>query len=154
MRATPDGALSESTTVLGDWYATLVVLRRVHLALCVSERSLLPVVLPATPAATLHQRLPNAVADVLIALDLPEGVVTREYRAMSEVEPGIGKTANKAVLSTMNQLILDLRYSPVFEVTTFTGAALELAETICGAIGNRTPREITRALMLQGGEMN
>jgi hypothetical protein len=41
-----DGA-PVSTGILGDWYANLLNIGRQRLVLCVSERTLLPVILPA-----------------------------------------------------------------------------------------------------------
>ena len=52
-------------TVLGDWYATLLHSRPQQLVLCVSERSLLPVVLAAKDARSLPQRLAEAVPVML-----------------------------------------------------------------------------------------
>jgi hypothetical protein len=49
-----------STTVLGDWYATILMVRPAHLVLLVNERSRLPVVLLARELSTLLERIPVA----------------------------------------------------------------------------------------------
>jgi hypothetical protein len=56
-----DGAAS--TTLLGDWYATW----RPQVALLVSEVTLLPVLMPLAPAATLLARFGPQLAVVLAA---------------------------------------------------------------------------------------
>jgi hypothetical protein len=56
----------QSTTVLGDWYAT-VLFWRPHVALFVNESTLLPVLLPLTPAATMLERFPQALSLLLAA---------------------------------------------------------------------------------------
>ncbi len=64
MRATPAGAGDVSTTLLGDWFATALFWKP-QVALLVNERTLLPVFMPLAPAATLLDRMPDAIASVL-----------------------------------------------------------------------------------------
>jgi len=49
-----DGEMS--TTLLGDWYATYLPWRPRQVALLVSERTLLPLLIPLAPASTLLNR--------------------------------------------------------------------------------------------------
>ena len=56
------------STRLGDWYAHLLFTRP-QIVLCVSERTLLPVLIPAADAASLVPRLRDAVGTMLRALD-------------------------------------------------------------------------------------
>ncbi|WP_106408468.1 DUF6933 domain-containing protein [Sandarakinorhabdus cyanobacteriorum] len=53
-----------SDTALGNWYAT-IILWKPQLALLVSERALLPVLMPLAPATTLARRFPAQLALVL-----------------------------------------------------------------------------------------
>lgn len=53
--AEPD---AESTTLLGQWYATALFWRP-QVALFVNELTLLPVLMPLAPAATLLNRFPG-----------------------------------------------------------------------------------------------
>ena len=62
------------------------------MALVVNERTLLPVLLPLAPAATLAQRFPIALSDVLRALDMPAQFIDSEISSMNEVV--YTKTAN------------------------------------------------------------
>ena len=61
----PTSAVEQaSSTLLGDWYATAWFWRP-QVALLVSEVTLLPVLVPLAPAATLLQRLGSQLAAVL-----------------------------------------------------------------------------------------
>jgi hypothetical protein len=57
MKVAPLVACPEPTTHLGDWYANLIHVGRQQLVLAVSEKTLLPVVVPAAPNSTLVPRL-------------------------------------------------------------------------------------------------
>ena len=56
LRMKPDVQAPPSPTRLGDWYADTLNLGRERLVLCVSELTLLPVVVPAL-GADLHAKL-------------------------------------------------------------------------------------------------
>jgi hypothetical protein len=103
----PQSAAQPPDTVLGDWYANVLVTRPQHLVLCISERTLLPVVLPAKDAKSLPVRLAREVSSVLAALGVPPQAIKREQAAMLEVR--IGPTANKSVLGSLNELMFQLR---------------------------------------------
>ena len=78
------GAPQPSTTRLGNWYATALFWKP-QMALVVNERTLLPVLLPLAPAATLAQRFPIALSEVLRALDMPAEFIDSEISGMGEV---------------------------------------------------------------------
>src|SRR2546426_11341959 len=59
------------STKLGDWYAQLL-LTRPQLVLCVSERTLLPVVIAARDGSRLVPRLREAVGQMLRVLAVAE----------------------------------------------------------------------------------
>lgn len=94
-----DGEMS--TTRLGDWYATVLPWRPRQVALFVSEHTLVPVLMPLAPTATLLDRFPDHLAAVLRAHQVPEPVVaaeavhTRTYR--------VAATANRSLLGSMNE---------------------------------------------------
>ena len=90
------------TTRLGNWYATALFWKP-QMALVVNERTLLPVFLPLAPAATLAQRFPIAMREVLRALDMPAEFIDSEIRGMGEVV--YAKTANRSVLGVMNEFV-------------------------------------------------
>jgi hypothetical protein len=100
MKRRPDAEPSiASTTKLGDWYANVIHIDRVQLALCVSERTLLPVVLPAAPFATLPGRLPMVLAEVLRELGVSDAGIEAEAREMSSV--AFAKPANRQILGVL-----------------------------------------------------
>ena len=69
MRVKPDLQPPPSTTKLGDWYADTLNLGRERLVLCVSELTLLPVVVPALGAAVdLNAKLARGLRETLEAL--------------------------------------------------------------------------------------
>ena len=68
-----------STTLLGDWYATAWFWRP-RVALLVSETTLLPVLMPLAPAATLLQRVGLQLAAVLAAHHTPAEFIDAELQ--------------------------------------------------------------------------
>ncbi len=85
------GADDRSTTVLGDWFATALFWKP-QVALLVNEATMVPVLLPLAPAATLLDRIPVAIAEVprahgtnpafITAVDLLElSLTSRGFRA-------------------------------------------------------------------------
>ena len=86
-------AAAEPTTLLGDWYANLLHIGRLQLVLAVSERTFLPVVLPAAPVSSIVARLHSGVGDVLRALRLDIASIDRELAEMGTVV--LGRTASR-----------------------------------------------------------
>lgn len=95
----PDG-LGESTTALGDWFAT-VLFWRPRVALLVSTRTLLPVFMEFAPAATFLDRAPLAIESVLRAHGVDETVIAAERDAMCEVR--LAPTNDRSVVGVMNE---------------------------------------------------
>ena len=104
-----------------------------QIVLLVNERTLLPVLMPLAPAATLASRIPAAVKEVLIALDLPADFIQVEIEGMTDIV--YAKTANRSVLGMMNQFafiaeVMKDRASPVDTLAL----SLRLAEIPCGPL--------------------
>lgn len=146
----PGATKITSTTTLGNWYAT-VLLWKPQWALCVNERSLLPVLVPLAPAATVVQRFPDALQAVLQALELPDGFIRSETAAMDQVT--YAKTANRQVLGVMNEFvrIADVYRDPDGPVDPLA-LALKLAHVPCGPLykGAVFPDRAVRELALGG----
>ena len=140
MRVEVDVNPPEPTTILGDWYANILRFGKQQYILAVSEKTLLPVLLPATEAKLLPKRLPGAVFDVLKGLGIPWGAIDREMGEMQEAV--IGRTANRKVLGTLNEFSFAAPYRLV-EGASLVEVALWLAETPCGAIGMNFPDRLT-----------
>lgn len=89
-----------STTLLGQWYAT-VVFWTPQVALLVNEPTLLPVLMPLAPAATLPTRIAPQVAAVLAAHGTPNSIIDEELQHMRDCR--VAKTANRSVVGIMNE---------------------------------------------------
>jgi len=147
------------TTTLGDWYANLVHAGRTQLVLAISERTFLPVVVPAAPVATLVPRFRAAalleLADVHRdepqSLRPPEAPISAEQLAAETLAMDdwrIGKTANRTVLGILTDfsdlLVSYLEEHPLPEVAKL------LATTPCSPFYKHatlgSPERVTRAL--------
>ncbi len=131
------------TTVLGDWYGTLVYAPGMQLVLLVSERTLFPLVVPAREARTLPERIPVALGRALAQLGVSPPAIDREVQAMAGLR--IGKTASRTVLGSMNDFRQMMMAHP-WPPRSLTAFSLELAEAPCGPIGMRSPDDLTREL--------
>ena len=89
-----------STTVLGDWYAT-VWFWKPQVALFVDEQTLLPVLLPMAPAATVVGRFVLGLPEVFRDYGLDPRFVEAELAEMREHR--LDKTASRSVLGVMNE---------------------------------------------------
>ena len=96
----PATALPSPTTTLGNWYAHALFWTP-QVALLINERTLLPVLMPLAPAATLASRFPTHLAVVLRGLGVNAQVIASEVEAMSDVV--VAKTGNRSVVGTMNE---------------------------------------------------
>lgn len=113
----------------------------------VGERSLLPVLVPASPARSLVARFQAAIADVLLAIGVPNAIVEVECREMKDVR--IGKTVSRQVLGSMNDFayLMDAyRRDP----RSLTDIAVKLASTPCSPIGMKCPANVV--LKMLGGD--
>lgn len=106
LKADPEPDPSQADTVLGDWYANLVRVGRSQVVIAVSERTLLPVVVPAKEGRTLVQRLAQELEPVLMSLDVPAQEVVAECHAMQQA--AFGKTTSRRVLGSLNELVFQL----------------------------------------------
>ena len=144
--ATLDADVTPPTTTLGDWYASPLYIGPVRWVLCASERSLLPVILPLKPAKSLPDRLPDAAGLLLDALGIAGATIEREWAAMSPCR--IGRTQNRAVVGSVNELVQQarayLQYPPAGDLVTIM---LLLSEMPCGMLGHDAPDRRTRSLL-------
>jgi hypothetical protein len=125
----------ESTTRLGDWYANLLYIGRVQLVIALSDKTFLPVVLPAAPISTLPARLPGGVGQLLRALGVRAVDAEREQAAMAEVV--FGKAVNRQVLGVMVDFAKALPFY-IDSTPSLLALSLKLAGTPCGPLYKRT----------------
>jgi hypothetical protein len=72
----------QSRTLLGDWYATALAWRP-QVALLVNATTLLPVLMPLAPVATMTARLADQIGIALAAYGTPDVTVQAEYRTLA-----------------------------------------------------------------------
>lgn len=134
LRVKPEPRPPPSTTKLGDWYADTLNLGRERLVLCVSELTLLPVVVPAVGAATdLDAKLARGLRETLEALGAPTPTIDAEMNQMLEVT--IAKTASRVVLGSMNDFQFMVRHiRNQLPTASLLDLGLELANTPCSPI--------------------
>ena len=100
VKGNPAGDADVSSTVLGDWFATALFWRP-QVALLVNRRTMLPVFTALAPAATLLDRVPDAIESVLRRHGVADAFVAAERDAMREV--CIGPTNDRSVVGVMNE---------------------------------------------------
>ncbi len=124
----------QSTTALGSWYATALFWKP-QVALFTNELTLLPVLVPLAPAATVIDRFPATLATVLGAHGLSETFIARELAEMTEHR--LAKTENRSVVGVMNEFAhLGGHYS-VDGIDDLVRLSLRLSETPCGPLYKR-----------------
>jgi hypothetical protein len=125
----------QSTTLMGQWYATAMFWRP-QVALFVSEPTLLPVLMPLAPAATLLARFPQQLAAVLASHGTPDAVIEEEQRQMRDRR--LAKTANRSVVGIMNEFTyLAQSYRGGTPAPDLLALAIRLAATPCGPLYSR-----------------
>lgn len=126
------GEGEQPTTLLGQWYATAMFWKP-QVALFVNEPTLLPVLMPLAPAATLLARFPQQVAEVLAVHGTPDAVIDEEVRQMRDRR--LAKTANRSVAGIMNEFaFLAEAYRGDTPAPDLPALAIRLATTPCGPL--------------------
>lgn len=145
LKVKPDLQPPPSTTKLGDWYADVLNMGRERLVLCVSERALLPVIVPAA-GADLDVKLSRGLRETLEALHVPEATIDAEVSELVGVT--IAKTASRVVLGSMNEFQFMVRHVRNGRPTASPlELGLELAEVLCGALDYEPPGEAAVAML-------
>lgn len=144
LNSKPDPEPGLTDTVLGDWYANLIRVGRIQVVLAVSERSLLPVVVPARDGRTLVKRLSEALEPMLTSIGVSADDATAERVAMQQW--AVGKTANRRVLGSLNDLAFQLQVGLLdFPDRTLLVHSLWLAKTPLKVIDYGAPDQATLA---------
>ncbi len=137
--------------VLGNWYATAWFFQP-QLALLVNEATLVPVIMPLAPATTLIRRFPDALGEMLTALEVDPGFIARELLAMGD--GSYAKTASRSILGTMNDYTQIVKhYRRLGLDDNPLEVALRLADMPLGPLHHRTgfPNRELRALVERSG---
>jgi hypothetical protein len=144
---------SPPTTVLGDWYATLVHARPQQLVVCMNERTLLVVLVPARESSSLGTRFREAVTAQLRRLGVPRAAIEAEARAMSEL--AIGPTGSRSLLGCLREAVFALSLEldrPRFSL--LVGIEDYLSEYIYSTTKYRHPRKLARELFDAAGAVS
>ena len=136
--------------MLGDWYATRLNVGSQRFALCLNERSLLPVIMPSK-----RTEFPSRFADYLVRvlqyLEIPTNCIESEYRAAQEF--CFTPTRNKSLLGSLNDFGQSARFmmldSP--DRCDYLEANLRLTQTPSKSIGYSFPADVVHKLFSIGG---
>jgi hypothetical protein len=128
----------QSTTLLGEWYATALFWKP-QVALLVNETTLLPALMPLAPAATLPSRIAEQIATVLAAHGTPPVIVHDELQQMRPCR--FARTANRSVVGIMTEFThLAEVYRDSNPDCDPVDLALQLATTPCGPLYHKNIR--------------
>ena len=135
-----------STTRLGDWYVGVVRVGQRQFLLAISERTRVPVVVPARNVRAMGSALTEAVRRVLLALGVPEAEVEIECAAMADAR--FAPTQSRSLLGTINDFTFAIRDRLHDEPETpLDELAVWLADTpIHTAFQGGAPVDVTREL--------
>ena len=142
-----DGSQDGSSMWLGAWYATLLRWRPM-VALFVNDSTLLPVLVPMAPAATLLRRFPTSVSDVLTAHRVRGDLVASCLADMTTVR--VRPTVSRSVVGVVNEFsyLADTVRDDYRD--DLVGLSVRLASTPCSPLYGRhiSPDRELAALVL------
>ena len=133
-----------STTLLGDWTAN-ILFSRPRVILLVSEKTLLPVVIPAAPMSGLLLRFVEQLGFVLHDCHVPKEDIMAELGQMLECQ--IGKTMNRSVVRLSDDYMWRVeRWLHEPRPPSLETIAHRLAGIPLKVYGYATATEVSRAL--------
>jgi hypothetical protein len=144
LHVAPADVVPAPTTILGDWYANILFYRPHHVVLCVSERTLLPVLVASAPLKTFAPRMRDAAVELLRAIEVPEERIEAEAAQMETAI--LTTTDNKTVVGSMNDFSRALDHY-MGSGLSLPAIARRLADTPCGPLDMGSPDRMTRACM-------
>jgi len=134
------------TTRLGDWYGNVFFPGHHRLMMFVSERSLLPVVMPLRERSQLLGNFRSRLAELLLQLSVSEKAVSLELAQMRDAS--FARTASASLLGTMNDFIRNARvHIEMDDGLDLLELELRLADTPCGPRVYRYPNKLGRQLL-------
>jgi len=139
IREKPDPSPPPPTTKLGNWYANILYTRPKQLILCVSEQTLLPLLIEAAGTSLIDARIREALTQMLQSLCVSDDKIESELRAMTDMV--VSTTASRTILGSMNDFIQMFSSFPP-EMPSFE-VARDLAKSPCSPIGMNSPDRAT-----------
>jgi hypothetical protein len=138
------------TNSFGDWYATALFWRP-QVAFFVNAATLLPVFVPLSPAATVVDRFPAALRELLDSYGFGAWFDRGEAAEMRESR--VERTQSRSVLGSMNEFVhMADAYRWQAEEIVLVDMARWLAQVPCRPLFDRegTPERQLAALVRQG----
>jgi len=89
----------QSTSKLGDWYASDFRLGSKHLILCTSSIGRWPIVISAAPYKNFHERLISELKPSLKWLGISDDLIDKELTQFNEIQ--YGKNKDRSLVGTM-----------------------------------------------------
>jgi len=130
-------------TALGDWYANLVFIGRQQVVLFCSDRTFLPVVVPARETDLLVKRLRTMLLEMFVIMDVPTSSLDAEFDAMDDFV--VGKTNSKVVLGMLTDYARMLQFGR--GEMDFLAASMDLAQTPLKPLSYASPLAATKAAL-------
>lgn len=128
----PGPTEAASSGRLGDWYAN-VWFWWPQVAIFVSERALLPVIVPLAPASSVIGRFPVAFSEVATRIGVASAVLDDEVAEMATWT--LAKTASRSVLGVMNEFAhLADNYRERHDPVDLVELSLWLAQVPCSPL--------------------
>ncbi len=145
-------ATDESTTALGDWFATALFWKP-QVALLVNARTMIPVFTPLAPAGKLLDRAPEAIGQVLAAHDVPRDAIDSEMAAMRDVR--LAPTNDRQVVGVMNEFAFQGEGAWGTRDPDLFAMSMRLSDLILGPLMKRhgTPADELAACFTPGAKV-
>jgi hypothetical protein len=134
-----------SDTKLGDWYVDYLFTQPYHIAIFVSEKTILPIFVPTSPINTVFDRFHNQLSLIMKQINIREIDIKSELLKMDDAK--LTKTRNKRILGTMNDQKYHIRFYKIDKLgKSLIKASIKIAEMPVGAINMRKPIDATQEL--------
>jgi hypothetical protein len=101
------------STLLGNWYAEVLILSTKQFIICMNDKSNLTVVLNASPYSTCASRLKIGLQEILLDLGVPSNIVDSECIEMDTFQ--FAKSSNKIASGKLNQRRFEMETAFYFE---------------------------------------
>jgi len=108
LRTKPIDVPATSTSLLGDWYATLVRSGPVQTILVMASRTLLPIVMSARDAPSFPTRLASELEHVLSTYAVPHAAISFEVAAMTPAS--LARTNDRSLVGVLVEFQRQLEY--------------------------------------------
>lgn len=136
-----------TSTVLGDWYANILLVEP-EVVLFINERTLLCVPVPILPMQNFYERFIEQLAYLLHDIGVPGIQIREELEQMLACQ--VGPTQSMSTVTSMNYMMWRLEMQ-LFDkkFKSLEQVALRLSEFPLKSIGYRYPRELGVELFQQ-----